>query len=269
MKIFLFSLAQMCAFCFFSTDAIAQSAYDRGWQAFNENNRDEARKLFTEATTNTSTAADAWLSLALLDYSMDLEPESHAKFLHFLSASSNPYPAAYALWTSSIGFSYNGKLSKLDLAAMKKMQADPKCNGTMKAMINHRMAEHLETSNQAKKAWAEYAKVGSIGNWQVAGTFDNTSGSGFNKTYGPVEKPQADAVFKNKVEADVSWYAAPVEKTNRWFDFNLYFSIGNSVVYAQTFVNSPGAQKAWIYTGVSGSVTLGAACHQRCAGGRC
>ncbi|MFN0031187.1 MAG: DUF3857 domain-containing protein [Flavobacteriales bacterium] len=256
MKHTFFYLAQVCAFCLLCNFSFSQSAYERGWQAFNENNREEANKLFTEATENTATAADAWLSLALLDYSMDKDAESHARFLTFLNTSSNPYPAAYALWTTSIGFSYNGKLSKLDLAAFKKMLADPNCNGTMRAMINHRMAEHLESINQWKKAWAEYAKVGSITNWQVAGTFDNTSGSGFNKTFGPIENPQADAKFQNKVEAEVSWYDVPVEKTNRWFDFDLYFSMGNSIMYAQTFVNAPSAQKAWLFSGVSGSVKI-------------
>ncbi len=255
MKSNLLSMAIISAISLFSLAGVSQSAYERGWEAFNKNDRVEAFKQFSAATSDPATAADAWLSRALVTYSDEKDDQAHSNFLSFLSTSKNPYPAAYALWNTGIGFG-SGKLSKLDLAALKKMLLDPNCNGTMRAMINHRMGEHLEASNQWKKAWLEYDKIGSVGNWQVAGTFDNTSGSGFNKSYGPLEHPEADAEFKNKVEAKVKWYTVPQEKKNRWFDFNLYFNYGNSIVYAQSFVKSDKAQKVYLYTGVSGSIKI-------------
>jgi tetratricopeptide (TPR) repeat protein len=255
MKSNLLSMAILWALSLWSLEGVSQSAYEQGWDAFNKNDRVEAFKQFTEATKDPSTAENAWLSRALVNYSDSRDGDAHANFLNFLNTSKNPYPAAYALWSTSLGFG-SGKLSKLDLVAIKKMLLDPNCNGTMRAMINQRMGEHLEASKLWKKAWLEYDKIGSVTNWQVVGTFDNTSGSGFNKSYGPLEHPEADAEFKNKVEAKVKWYTVPQEKKNRWFDFDLYFNYGNSIVYAQTFVKSEKAQKAFLYTGVSGSIKV-------------
>ncbi len=255
MKSIFLKLVLLSTFIISAGISYSQSAYEKGWQAFNKNERAEAEKLFTEATTG-SDAANAWLSLAMLQYSAGEDAKAHLSFLKFINASTDPYNAVYALWSTTMGFSGTNKLSKEDHASFKKMLADPKCNGTIKAMISQRMGDHQVYSNQYKKAWVEYNKIGSIQNWQVAGTFDNTSGSGFNKTFGPVEEPEASAKFSNKVEAEVQWYDVPQEKKNRWFDFENYFYFGNSIMYAQTFVQSPTAQKAWIYTGVSGSVKV-------------
>ncbi len=256
MKSFLLNVALICAIFSLSISAFSQSAYERGWAAFNKNDRDEAEKFFTEATAGTTDAADAWLSLSMLQFSTNKDAESHQSFLKFIAVSTNPYPAVYSLWSTSIGFSGTNKLSKEDMAAFKKMMLDPKCNGTIKAMISQRLGDHQIYSNQHKKGWLEYDKVGSIQNWQVTGTFDNTSGSGFNKTYGPLEHPEASAEFANKVDALVKWYDVPEEKKNRWFDFETYFYAGNSIMYAQTFVNSPSSQKVWVHVGVSGSVKV-------------
>ncbi|MFM9984490.1 MAG: DUF3857 domain-containing protein [Flavobacteriales bacterium] len=256
MKSFLLNALAGCLLFCLPIFATAQSAYEKGWTAFNENNREEAESQFKSATENAESAPDAWLSLALLYYSMDKEAESHDAFLKFLTVSKNPYPYVYSLWSTDIGFGGSSKLSKLDLAAFKKIFADKELPGTIRAMMNQRMGDHWENSNQFKKSWPEYDKLGAISNWQVVGTFDNTSGSGFNKSWGPLENSGANASFKNKVEADVKWYNTPVEKKNRWFDFNNYFNIGNSIMYAQTFLKSETSQQGYIFSGVSGSIKI-------------
>jgi tetratricopeptide (TPR) repeat protein len=152
MKSFLLNVLAGCLLFCLPVFATAQSAYEKGWTAFNENNRDEAESQFKSATENAESAPDAWLSLALLYYSMDKETESHDAFLKFLTVSKNPYPYVYSLWSTDIGFGGSSKLSKLDLAAFKKIFADKALNGTIRAMMNQRMGDHWENSNQFKKA---------------------------------------------------------------------------------------------------------------------
>jgi hypothetical protein len=108
-------------------------------------------------------------------------------------------------------------------------------------MANSLLAKHYEAQGNFKEAAVNYEKLGTINDWQIVGTFDNTSGSGFNKDFGVLANPKEDAVFKNKVNADVKWFKPPHVRSDRWFDFNYYFSIGNSIIdkkitFNQTFV---------------------------------
>ena len=99
-------------------------------------------------------------------------------------------------------------------------------------------------------------RMGAINKWQVLGTFDNTSGSGFSKDWGVVGKPLSSDVFKNKVDAEVKWYTPPFNKFNNWFYFDFYFVLNNTIEYAQTFVNSPVDQTVYMRTGTSGSLKI-------------
>jgi hypothetical protein len=56
-------------FSSFSVFATVPYDYQKGWESFMNNNRQEARQYFMQALSNPEYKADAYLSLCLLDQS--------------------------------------------------------------------------------------------------------------------------------------------------------------------------------------------------------
>ncbi len=241
---------------FFNSVFANKETLDKGWQAFNANQRTAAKEYFTAAANDADTKAEANLALAMVLWSQDKAPESFEALQNFLDATPHPYPYLYALWSSPLLFPDYGKLSEEKLKFLKKIADDPAANGTIRAMAHVMAGKHFESSNNFKKAEEEYSQTGTIDHWQVLGTFDNTSGSGFNKDFGALEKWQADAEFKNKVDATVKWYAPPHIRSDRWFDLEYYFVADNSIMYAQSFLKSDTEQEVFLRSGNSGSLKI-------------
>jgi tetratricopeptide (TPR) repeat protein len=244
-------------FAAFSLTAFAagDSNYDKAWAAFNTNNRAEARNLFTLAATEPATKADALLSLCLLEWNEGHEAAAHERFKQFYENSDNPYPYIYALFSTSFN-SPRKVLTKAQVAFCEQLLADPKMNGTLKAMVAEKLGDHYRITNNFKKSAEYFAQMGTLNKWQVLGSFNNISGSGFNKNWGAVENAMPDAVFKNEVNADVQWYTPTANREDNWFLFDYYFYLNSIIAYAQTFVNSPAAQEVYMRVGTSGSLKI-------------
>ncbi|MDB5282590.1 MAG: transglutaminase protein, partial [Bacteroidota bacterium] len=228
----------------------------QGWDAFNLNKRTEALDLFQKAAADADTKAEANLALAMVWWSEDKNEEGSKAFQTFFNSSGDPYPYLYALWTSPIGFDGYTKKKEDKLKFLKKLADDNKANGTLHAMAHSMLGRHYEAMGEFKKGADEYAEIGALSNWQVLGTFDNSSGSGFNKDFGALANAKPDAVFKNKVNADMKWFTPPSERSDRWFDFDYYFVIGNSIMYAQTFLKSDADREVFFRSGNSGSMKI-------------
>jgi tetratricopeptide (TPR) repeat protein len=238
------------------TASASKETLKQGWDAFNGNKRAEAKDFFKQAANDADTKAEANLALSLVYWSEDKTKEAFSAFEAFYGASANPYPYLYALWTSPVLFENYDKKEDNQLKFLKKLEGDNKANGTIKAMVHSMLGKHYEAVGDFKKSEDEYSQTGTIENWQVLGTFDNTSGSGFNKDYGALSKPEANSTFKNKVDADVKWFTPTHARNDRWFDFNYYFLIGNSIMYAQTFLKSDADQEVYFRSGNSGSLKI-------------
>ena len=230
--------------------------YQKGWEFFSKNDRVEARKSFNEALNNPDTKSDALLSLSLLEWNENHLEAAFANFQKFYETSPNPYPYFYALSSLPILFEAKQILSPAELAFYEKIVLDPKLNGTQRASVYEHLGTHYAKMNNQQKATEYYNKMGTLKNWQVLGSFDNTSGSGYSKDWGAVSKARSTDVFKNKVDADVTWYAPKYNNPNNWFYFDYYFYLNNSIMYAQTFVNSPVAQEVYLRAGTSGSLKV-------------
>lgn len=249
-------MALLFALLFFSLSFANKETLKQGWDAFNNNKRKDALALFSKAAADADTKAQANLAMALVWWSEDKQNEAFKAFQDFFSTSDNPYPYLYALWTSPAVFDDYEKKNDAKITFLQQLVNDPKANGTIHAMAHAMLGKHYENIGEFKKADEEFSQIGSIENWQVLGTFDNTSGSGFSKSFGAVENPKPDAVFKNKVDADVRWFKPPYERNDRWFDFNYYFAINNSIMYAQTFLKSDKDQEVYFRSGNSGSLKI-------------
>ncbi len=58
------------------------------------------------------------------------------------------------------------------------------------------------------------------------------------------------------MNADVKWYSPPGIRSDRWFDFEYYFIIGNSIMYAQSYIYSDADQEVFFRSGNSGSLKI-------------
>ncbi|HLP05459.1 MAG TPA: DUF3857 domain-containing protein [Paludibacter sp.] len=232
-----------------------QQAYQNGWNSFLQNDRAEARKYFTQAISDPNTGPEALLSMSLLDWNENKLDAAFDNFKKFYEVSDNPYPYLYAV--SALPYVFQSEiLSPAKLAFFEKIVADPKMNGTLKAMLYERLGTHYEKLNEREKMAEMYSRMGAIQNWQVLGSFDNTSGSGFSKDWGAVAKAHETDIFKNKVNADVTWYSPVYNNENNWFHFDYYFNLNNAIMYAQTFVESDTEQEAYLRAGTSGSLKI-------------
>lgn len=239
---------------FWLTPAFSQSDLQQGWDYFNKNNIPKAREYFTKATADNKDKAEAYLVLSLMATVDRTSDEAFKDFEQFYNASDNPYPYLDALWTSDAVMNGFGRKTDEQIAFLQKLLADPKLDGTMKAKVHSMLGDHFEKIQQDKKADEEFSKIQSIEKWQLAGEFENLSGSGFDKDFGPLEYPKSTSGFTNKYKASVNWINLPPNRRDKWVDFTYVYYGENSIIYAQSFVNSPIDQEVQLRVGVSGSL---------------
>lgn len=250
-SVFIFLVVQL----FFCNLSFASKAdYDKGWVEFTKNNRVEARKCFEQALLDNATKADAYLSLCLLDYSEGKNESAFDHIQKFYENSTDPYPYLYAFMTQPFMSNGGGYLDARRLKFFEGIVADPKMNGTLRTVIYEKLGEYYEYVNNFKKSKEYFDKMGTFKNWQVLGTFDNTSSSGFNKDWSAISNATTNDAFKSKVGAEVKWYTPGANRNNNWFYLDYYFSLDGTIVYAQTFVDSPIDQEAYVRVGTSGSL---------------
>ncbi|MDR2057237.1 MAG: DUF3857 domain-containing protein [Dysgonamonadaceae bacterium] len=256
-KIFLI-LGNVLLFLCFSlttTFAVENDNYSKGWAEFINNNRTEARQFFELAAKDAGSQQEAFLSMALLDWNESNEAGAFANFKKFYENSDNPYPYLYALF-SLLYSRPNQSMSDVQRNFYERIVTDENMNGTLKAMIYQNLGNYYLDCNKQKKAQEFYAKIEAISQWQVLGTFDNVSGSGFDKNWGALDKARTSDVFKNKVNADIQWYTPVANKPDFWFYFDYYFTLNSIIAYAQSFVNSPVDQEVYLRAGTSGSLKI-------------
>jgi cytochrome c-type biogenesis protein CcmH/NrfG len=230
------------------------SGLEAAWKSFYANDRQQARELFSKATKDAATKAEAHLGLSLLATINKPNVEAFAEYARFATANPDHYPYTFALWGTESVTAGSGKKSAAQLAYLQNLSKDERANGTLRAMAQSIIGSHYEATNNGKLAETAYSQIGAITDWQIVGEFENISASGFNKAYGPIKNAAKDATFVNKAGAKVKWFNLPAFRADRWIDFTYHFYTHNSVIYAQTFVNSPVEQEVQLRLGVSGSL---------------
>lgn len=242
---------------FFQTEQIfAQGHYEKAWDYFNNNKLDEARTEFIAAAKDGKAVEQSLLSLSLLNTVDKDGNEAFEAFNNFYDKISDPNPYLYALWISDAVMKDRGKKDKAHLAFLDKLLKSAKLNATMKAKVNEILGYHYMSLGDFKKADKFFAKIGAIMNWQLAANFENISGSGFNKEYGPIKHPENDYEFTNRDGGKVKWFEMLRYRPGRWIYPGNHAYTTNSIVFAQSFINSPEAQEVQIRLGVSGSVKV-------------
>ncbi|MDR2823844.1 MAG: DUF3857 domain-containing protein [Prevotellaceae bacterium] len=236
--------------------SVLANAYGDGWAAMLKNDFPAARTHFKQAQNDAATAADAALSLALIDWLEGKYSDGFNNFQQFYSVAQQPYAALYAVSSLPILNKFDSYQLPEKVAFYEKILADANLNGTLQATTYALLSAHYRFMNNDKKAVEYLNKIGTIDKWQVLGTFDNASGSGFVKDWGAVEKSRMHEVFKNENNADVNWYVPAATRFDRWFDLADYFDLNNTIIYAQSFVQSPENQEVYLRVGTSGSLKV-------------
>ena len=240
----------------FSCAAFAESELEKGNKAFYSNKRGEAKSAYQNAVLVPNEKAEAHLMLSLLATLEGKEGEAFTQFENFFKVSENPYPYLFSLWSTESVFGTSQKKSPERLKFFNQIVSDPKANGTLKAMAYAALGDHFNASNQLAKSKENYAKIGALDVWSLVGEFENISESGFDKSYEPISKAEDNSTFINKNGAKVKWFKMLGNRNDKWLDFTYHYFYENSIIYAQTFANSPAEQEVTFRIGTSGSVKV-------------
>ena len=244
-------------FIFLTTFLTAHSqSFETVWSHINKNDRDKALELVSPKIRNNTATVDEYLTY----YFLRIFNGEDTKILDFkekISKSDNPYPYIYALWFDvPVAGAYGGKFPhQLDL--LNELITANSGHGTLRAAPHYSMHHHYVRTHQFDLAKKENAKIGAINEWQFVGPFTNISGSGFNKNYEPIQNPSNDAVFTSSKNAPIQWFTPIQNSRDGWIPTQFFISDNaGSVVFAQTFVNSPADQDVYLCTGILGTLKV-------------
>jgi len=233
-KIFVFGL--FIALPFASTLANAQQCSD-SWPATASNPKD-ARAWFGRAFEATLQSNDkaAWQA-----------------FVQGLAAVPDAKPYIYAsLATSRFGQALDDPSSGA-VEILKDVVRNPDANGTLLAMAYERLGAIMEKSERVDDAIELYNKIGALVEWRIVGPFDNVSGSGFDKSFGPERTDDTNAVYKTANGGEIRWQTPPDQRIDRWIDMTYFASNHRGQFYAVTYLKSPLKQRVQLRLGTSGS----------------
>lgn len=237
-----------------TTNIQAQSLYEKGWDSFLNNKREEARNYFQKASKDEKFKSDAYLSLALLDNSEDRVDEAFNNWIKFYDGSEKANVFLYTTSHMQFAYSTRNALKKNKLDFLKQLENNPSINGYLRSIVSTNLGYHYSSVNELEKAKEYFKSTGALYDWQILGKFNNTSGGGFNKDWGAVAKAKTSDKFINHVGANVSWFYPGENKMDGWFHYDYHMQSANSIVYAQSFVNSSEEQEIILSIGVSGSL---------------
>jgi len=242
-------------FCLLLSTIIFANPLEDIWKAIEKNNRQEARNLLEKALKNKATKTDAAMILMLLN-SLDDKAGNIEVAKKVLPDLSEPNPYLYALWYDS-GFLNSGitksTATEKHLLALKK---DKRLNETLQASLDYALGLHYSLGYNFEKSNTYWNNMGALDKWQFTGAFDNTSGSGFNKKYKPIQNAMPNSSFIAKGNFKVNWFVPKTMDSQPWIGTNYYIPDSEGIVYAQTFVDSPKEQELIFATGFTGSMKI-------------
>ena len=237
----------------FTQIAFAQNAYQKGWLALNNANVEEAIKHFENARKNNSLKEKSLLCLSLLYSQNNKLQEASESFEEYYKIAADPHPALYAMWFEEGVIGQTGRKKERQLARLKALSNEAALQGKLDGGVLYRLGTHYVMSFDKANAVKNFEQIKGIQDWALLGPFDNVMNSGFDKDFGVVAHPESNYKFSSKYGAEVSWFDPPVSTYDAYFFKDMYFLSDNSLVYAQTFVESPAEQEVYVKFGYSGS----------------
>lgn len=228
---------------------------DDAWKAIGRKDLKTATALLQQATKNPATALDAYLSLLYVQTYQGKEKKM-AGLAEALAASPNKNAYLFPLWFNGTVLGDYGKKEAHQLALLNTLTTDASYNGSIQAASRYMKAMHHVFSHEFAKARVEWAAMNAINDWQLAGPFENLSGSGFNNENGPVSIADGNTPFKAANGVEVTWFTPTTLNREGWIFPYGHIPHRSAVVYAQAFVNAPEDMKVMLNAGCSGSLKI-------------
>ncbi|HEV3412377.1 MAG TPA: DUF3857 domain-containing protein [Puia sp.] len=242
---------------YFLSSHVFANDYDDAWKALDRNDRKTAEQLLLKAMKDPRTAVDAYATYIYLESFGGKEAEVTDFIPRMYNVLKNPNPYVFALWFNGAALGPYGKKTGHQMQLLERLLSDTAVNGSIRAAAHYFKALHYEMSNDITRAAKEWEAIGAVTPaWQLAGPFDNISGSGYYKDYGPQGHPESDASFTSFNNATVRWFTPTVMSKEGYTFPYPHFRRNTAIIYAQTFVYSPDDRQVLIDVGTCGSVKV-------------
>ncbi len=233
-----------------------QNNFEKAWEQFKTNDLKGAESSFEAATLETPDNAEAWLMRSIVANIYSQEDEAIRCFKEFCKVQPdiNPYISGY-FFPKMVGFK-DEKKSPAMLELMNELISSGRLDLRTQGHLLEALSGHYKYANNLKKSKEYSDRIRSVTDWQIVGTFDNISESGFHKDYDPIFKPQISNTFSDKNGFEIKWFPMIEVQPGKWNYNEQHFDITNSLVYAQTFCKSPANQDVVMRIGTSGSLKV-------------
>ncbi|HZF64339.1 MAG TPA: DUF3857 domain-containing protein, partial [Chitinophagaceae bacterium] len=238
-------------FCYGNDD------YDALWTALNKNDRQGAKVLAEKAKRNSSKALDAYLTQLFLQ-TFEGKEDLIEGFIDQVRATGQDKSAyLYALWfNGAVLGQYGKKAKKHQFDLLNTLISDNTYNGSIRAAAHYVKALHHIFGNDFEKSKIEYKEIGGLANWQLVGPFENISGTGFYKQFGPESSPHATTKFVGSEDIEISWFTPAKMNNEGWMFTQSHIKQSTAIIYAQTFVYAPQDVDVLLNAGGSGSLKV-------------
>lgn len=231
------------------------SAIDEAWNYIGSSHYDKAEKILMAATAeNNEVALRAHLSLMYLYSFQRRYSESEQQYEACISLSKNPYPYYYAGLFKNFSHNITSNDNNAFMRLLEKMKNDKNAPGIIRASSSELLGQFLTKKGDISAAQALYESIGAITTWALIGPFDNAGGSGFDTEYAPEKQyePEKEYAALNGITA--KWFSPPMQRRDKWIDFERFFPYQDAVFYAITFVYSDNDAALQVRTGTSGAI---------------
>lgn len=229
--------------------------YDDAWTAIRSKNFSEAKALLVKLTKDPTYATEAYMTLLYLQTYQGKEQEIPGFYDQFTKIEGKD-AYIYASWFNASILGQYSKKKDYQLNFLNKIISDNSFNGSLQAAAHYVKAMHHIFSHEYTKARQEYDLAGAIQDWQLAGPFENLSGSGFNVNHGPLNHAEANAKFTGLHNIETGWFTPLRMNREAWTFTYPHIPENSSIVYAQAFVNSPEDMNVFINVGCNGSLKV-------------
>jgi len=233
-----------------------QTNFDKAWSALDNANLEEAESLFELAKKDNANKTDALIALCLINSQSGQLNKARTYFREYMKEVDDPYPVLYALFKEPGVMGEPGKALPKKLSFLNDLLKDEKIIDKQLGELQYRKFLHELLSNKPESAAKEMDKLKNLQHWERVGPFDNVMNSGFNKVAEPLAHPEANAKFTSKYGSEISWFDPKPKLNNGYVMKTLHFKASNSIVYSQTFVESPIDQEVIFKLGHTGSLKL-------------
>src|SRR5436190_22779712 len=230
-----------CLFCF----SVSANDYDDAWTAIRNRKFSEAKDQLLKALKNPATATNAYLTLLYLETYNGNEVEIPGLTDQIIKTEGKD-AYIYATWFNGSLLGQYSKKQSYQLNFLNKIISDKSFNDSIQAADHYVKTIHYLFSHDYDKSKEEFALTGAIQDWQLAGPFENLSGSGFNTNNGPLSNAEANAKFIAADNIEVSWFTPFRLNKQGWTFTYSHIPEKSAVVYAQTFVISNEEEKVML-----------------------